>query len=139
MPAFFIVLLNLIIFGLGGLISLVYMVEGFQILIQPKEKATLLKDLIPVGVSLGTLAFIGTQMAWFIRPWFNYEPYFIRPERYGNFYVAVINVIFSRPYIGIMFLFLVGLILIPFAFWISRIFLTHPLIEVREENKPDRN
>lgn len=129
---FFMILLNLIIFGLGGLISIVYMVEGFQFLIQPKEKVTTLKNLIPVAVSLGTLAFIGTQMAWFIRPWFNYEPNFIRPERYGNFYVAVINVIFSRPYIGIIFLFLVALIMIPFVLWISRIFLSHPITESEE-------
>ena len=109
------------------------MVEGFQYLIKPKEKLPSLKDLIPVGVSLGALAFIGTQMAWFIRPWFNYEPFFIRPERYGNFYVAVINVFFSRPYIGMMFLFLGGLIMIPFALWISRILISHPLTYTKED------
>ncbi|MFX0182867.1 MAG: hypothetical protein ACFE95_07280 [Candidatus Hodarchaeota archaeon] len=131
----FMVLLNLIIYGFGGLISTVYMVEGVQFLGRREEKVMTLKDLIPVAVSLGTLAFIGTQMAWFIRPWFNYEPNFIRPERYGNFYVAVFKVIFSRLYIGIIFLFLVALIMIPFVIWISRVLISIPITESRE-NRP---
>lgn len=131
---FFMILLNLIIYGLGGLISTVFMVEGVQFLSQEKGKTLTLKDLIPVTLAMGTLAFIGTQMAWFIRPWFNYEPNFIRPEMYGNFYVAIFKVIFSSLYIGIIFLFLAALILIPFVIWISRILLSVPIIE-SEENK----
>ena len=126
---FFMVLLNLIIFGFGCLISTVYMVEGVRFLGQCEEKTMTLKDLIPVAVALGTLAFIGTQLAWFIRPWFNYEPGFIRPERYGNFYVEIFKVIFSRFYIGMIFLFIAGLILIPFVIWISRILISLPLME----------
>lgn len=125
----FMVLLNLIIYGFGGLISTVYLVEGVRFFGQRKEKVMTLKDLIPVAVSLGTLAFIGTQMAWFIRPWFNYEPSFIRPERYGNFYVAVFKVIFSRLYIGMIFLFLAALIMIPFIIWISRVLISIPITE----------
>ncbi|MFW9996029.1 MAG: hypothetical protein ACFFD4_28570 [Candidatus Odinarchaeota archaeon] len=131
---FFMVLLNLIIYGFGGLISIVYLVEGVQFLGQRKEKAMTLKDLIPVAVAIGTLAFIGTQMAWFIRPWFNYEPDFIRPETYGNFYVAVFKVIFSRPYIGIIFLFIAALIMIPFVIWISRILHSLPVTDSGKSN-----
>ncbi len=132
---FFMVLLNLIIYGLGGLISTVFMVEGVQFLNQRRERILTLKDLIPVTVALGTLAFIGTQMAWFIRPWFNYEPNFIRPELYGNFYVAIFKVIFSSLYIGIIFLFLAALIMIPFVIWISRILLSLPISESEKDNK----
>ena len=126
---FFMVLLNLVIYGLGGLISTVFMVEGVQFLSKRKEKTLTLKDLIPVTIALGTLAFIGTQMAWFIRPWFNYEPNFIRREIYGNFYVAIFKVIFSRLYIGIIFLFIAALIMIPFVIWISRILISLPIME----------
>lgn len=128
----FMVLLNLIIYGFGGLISTVYMVEGVRFLGQQREEGMTLKNLIPVAVALGTLAFIGTQMAWFIRPWFNYEPNFIRPEKYGNFYVAVFKVIFSRLYIGMIFLFLAALIMIPFIIWISRILVSLPITESGE-------
>ena len=130
---FFMVLLNLIIYGFGGLISTVYMVEGVRFLGQQKEKVMTLKNLMPVAVALGTLAFIGTQLAWFIRPWFNYEPNFIRPENYGNFYVAVFRLIFSRLYIGMIFLFLAALIMIPFTIWISRILISVPITESRED------
>ena len=126
------VLLNLVIYGLGGLISIVYMVEGVQFLNQRKKRVATLKNLIPVAVAVGTLAFIGTQLAWFIRPWFNYEPNFIRPEKYGNFYVAIFKVIFSRLYIGIVFLFIAAFIIIPFVIWISRIINSLPITESRE-------
>jgi hypothetical protein len=129
---FFMVLLNLIIFGFGGLLSIVYMVEGVRYLSQMENDVTTLKDLIPVTVALGTLAFIGTQMAWFIRPWFNYEPNFIRPDISGNFYVAVFKVIFSRPYFGIIFLFIIAIIAIPFIMWITRILQTTRLLNVQE-------
>ncbi|MHA2104132.1 MAG: hypothetical protein ACW981_11955 [Candidatus Hodarchaeales archaeon] len=129
---FFMILLNLIIFGFGGLLSIVYMVEGVRYLSHMENNVTTLKDLIPVTVALGTLAFIGTQMAWFIRPWFNYEPNFIRPDISGNFYVAVIKIIFSRPYFGIIFLFIVGMIAIPFILWITRILQTTKLLNVQE-------
>ncbi|MFX0084380.1 MAG: hypothetical protein ACFFAU_01800 [Candidatus Hodarchaeota archaeon] len=126
---FFMVFLNLIIYGIGGMISTVFMVEGVQFQRKQKEKIITLKNLIPVTIALGTLAFIGTQMAWFIRPWFNYEPNFIRPEVYGNFYVAIFKIIFSRFYIGIIFLFLGALIMIPFFIWISRILLSFPITD----------
>ena len=129
---FFMVLLNLIVYGLGGLISIVYMVEGVQFLNQRKKNIATLKNLIPVAVAVGTLAFIGTQLAWFIRPWFNYEPNFIRPEKYGNFYVAIFKVIFSRLYIGIVFLFLAAFIIVPFVIWISRIIYSLPITESGE-------
>jgi hypothetical protein len=131
---FFMVLLNLIIYGFGGLIAIVYMVEGARILGKRTDKIMTLKSLIPVAVALGTLAFIGTQLAWFIRPWFNYEPNFIRPELYGNFYVAVFRVIFSRLYIGIIFLFIGVIIMIPFVIWITRVLTSLPLTE-KVENK----
>ncbi|MFW9778232.1 MAG: hypothetical protein ACFFE8_05195 [Candidatus Heimdallarchaeota archaeon] len=130
---FFMILLNLIIYGFGALISIVYMVEGARILGRQPGRVMTLKSLIPVAVALGTLAFIGTQLAWFIRPWFNYEPNFIRPEQYGNFYVAVFRVIFSRLYIGIIFLFIALVIMIPFVIWVTRILTSIPLTEKVEK------
>ncbi|WP_455464207.1 hypothetical protein [Candidatus Hodarchaeum mangrovi] len=123
----FMVLLNLLIYGLGGLMTTVFMVEGVKFQRRTKEKMLTLKDLIPIIIALGTLAFIGTQMAWFIRPWFNYEPNFIRPEVYGNFYVAILKIIFTRFYIGSIFVFLGTIIMIPFIIWISRILLSIPI------------
>ena len=129
---YFMILLNLVIFGFGGLLSIVYMVEGVRYLSYMDNNITTLKDLIPVTVALGTLAFIGTQMAWFVRPWFNYEPNFIRPDITGNFYVAVIKIIFSRPYFGIIFLFIIGLIAIPFIIWLTRILQTTKLLHAQK-------
>jgi len=131
----FMVLLNIIIYGLGGLMTTVFMVEGVKFQSQQKAKILTLKDLIPIIIALGTLAFIGTQMAWFIRPWFNYEPNFIRPEVYGNFYVAILKIIFTRFYIGSIFVFLGTLIMIPFIIWIGRIIFSIPITSSKEYNE----
>lgn len=130
----FMVFLNLVIFGFGGLLSIVYMVEGVRFLNRKNQGITTLKDLIPVTIALGTLGFIGTQMAWFIRPWFNFEPGFIRAELSGNFYVAIIQLIFSRPSFGILFLFVIAITSIPFIIWVMRILQTTPVVSNAEKS-----
>ena len=124
---YFMVFLNLIIYGIGGLISIVFMIEGALFLNQHENSVTTLRDLIAVAVSLGILAFIGTQLAWFIRPWFNYEPNFIRPDITGNFYTEIAKFAFSRLYFGSGFFIIVALVAFPFLVWIIRKLHTIPL------------
>ena len=113
----FMVFLTLILFGFGGILSVFYMVEGTIFLVKKQSEQDMLKEIISVIIALGTLAFIGTQLAWFIRPWFNFEPNFIRPEISGNFYIAIIKVVFTNPALGFIFIGVCGLIFIPFFKW----------------------
>jgi hypothetical protein len=84
----FTVLLNITIFALGGVFALHYFIKGAKKLYQdPGENwkpAFLLGSLV--------LIFVGTQMAWVLRPYFNYFPQFIRPLE-SNFYTAVSELI----------------------------------------------
>jgi len=82
----FTVLLNIAIFALGGFFTLAYFIKGAETLYrEPSENwkpAFLLGSII--------LMFVGTQLAWVLRPYFNYYPSFIRPLE-SNFYTAVIE------------------------------------------------
>lgn len=82
----FTVLLNIVIFALGGFFAIGYFITGAKKL-YPSENwgpAFLLGSLV--------LMFVGTQLAWVLRPYFNFYPNFIRPIE-GNFYTAVIRLI----------------------------------------------
>jgi hypothetical protein len=82
----FIVLLNIVIFALAGLFALAYLLKGFITLYSGAEWtfAFLIGSII--------FMFVGTQLAWVLRPYFHYYPEFIRPVE-KNFYVAVIELI----------------------------------------------
>jgi hypothetical protein len=84
----FIALLNIAIFALGGFFALTYFIKGAENLFQkPLENwkpAFLLGSII--------LMFVGTQLAWVLRPFFNYYEGFIRPLE-GNFYTAVLGLL----------------------------------------------
>lgn len=84
----FTVLLNIAIFALGGFFAFTYFIKGAKALYpEPSENwkpAFLLGSII--------LMFVGTQMAWVLRPYFNYYQWFIRPLE-SNFYTAVIELV----------------------------------------------
>lgn len=82
----FLVLLNVVIFTLAGLFAIFYVLKGFMTIFQDPDWrfAFLVGSII--------FMFVGSQLAWVLRPYFHYYPGFIRPlER--NFYVALIELI----------------------------------------------
>ena len=84
----FTVLLNVTIFTIGGFFALIHFINGAKTLYTDQnanwKPAFLLGSII--------LMFIGTQLAWVLRPYFNYYPYFVRPLE-SNFYTAMIDLI----------------------------------------------
>jgi len=82
----FVVLLNVAIFGLAGLSGVAYLLTGFRAV--HREPNWTLAFLVGSLV----LIFVGTQLAWILRPYFHYYPGFIRPVR-DNFYVAILRLI----------------------------------------------
>ena len=84
----FTALLNIAIFALGGFFALTYFIKGVKALFGEHSEnwrpAFLLGSVI--------LMFVGTQLAWVLRPFFNYYPGFIRPLE-SNFYTAVIDLV----------------------------------------------
>ncbi|MBS3794455.1 MAG: hypothetical protein KGY80_06145 [Candidatus Thorarchaeota archaeon] len=83
----FTVMLNVLIFTLAGLTAVVYLLSGFGYIHGENKR------WIP-GVLIGScvLAFVGTQLAWVLRPYFNLSLGFIRPPS-GNFYVAILELL----------------------------------------------
>ena len=84
----FTVLLNIAIFALGGFFALAYFIKGAKTLCQ--ESSENWKPAFLLGSII--LMFVGTQLAWVLRPYFNYYPQFIRPLE-SSFYTAVIELI----------------------------------------------
>lgn len=84
----FIILLNVLIFALAGIFALVYLLRGFMALYPDGE--WFLSFIIGGFI----FVFVGTQLAWVLRPYFNYRGYFIGPVE-KNFYIAVIELIFK--------------------------------------------
>lgn len=122
----FIVLLNVAVFGLGGIGALMYFLQGYRTIytlkfepvgsqsttagkcprcnqpVQPthtfcpscgarfKQSPTrgFQVSSLPIYIGCFTLIFVGTQLAWILRPYFHYYPSFIRPLE-GNFYEAI--------------------------------------------------
>jgi hypothetical protein len=80
----FMVLLNIAIFTLAGLFGLTNFVKGAKVLYGGSSEnwkpAFLLGSLI--------LMIVGTQLAWVLRPYFDYYPWFVRPLE-SNFYTAM--------------------------------------------------
>jgi hypothetical protein len=101
----FMVLLNIAIFTLGGFFALTHFIKGAKVLYQePSENwkpAFLLGSLI--------LVFVGTQLAWVLRPYFDYYPGFIRPLE-SNFYTAMLKL--TLHFTGWIGVFLVAIVFI---------------------------
>lgn len=84
----FIILLNVLIFALAGTFALVYLLRGFMALYPGGEW------ILSFIIGSFIFAFVGTQLAWVLRPYFNYRGYFIGPVE-KNFYIAIIDLIFK--------------------------------------------
>lgn len=101
----FMVLLNIAIFTLAGFFGLTNFVKGAKVLYGESSEnwkpAFLLGSLI--------LMIVGTQLAWVLRPYFDYYPWFIRPLE-GNFYTAMAQLI--SHYIGSGGVYLVASVLV---------------------------
>ncbi len=83
----FTILLNVFFFGLSGFTAILYLLSGFSRIHGENKKwwpALLIGSLV--------LAFVGTQLAWVLRPYFNESMEFIRPPT-GNFYIALFELI----------------------------------------------
>ena len=82
----FLVLLNVVIFALAGLFAILYVLRGFKAIFQSSDW------IFSFCVGSIIFMFVGTQLAWVLRPYFHYYPGFIRPLE-GNFYIALIELI----------------------------------------------
>ena len=84
----FTALLNIAIFVLGGFFALIYFIKGAKVLY--KESTEKWRPAFIIGSLI--LMFVGTQLAWVLRPFFNYYQFFIRPLE-SNFYTAVLTLL----------------------------------------------
>lgn len=127
----FVVILNVIVFGVGGIGALVYFLQGYSTMyrlegepgpqitetgkcpscerplregqtfcsscgtrvIRSPDKGFSASSL-PILIGCVVLIFVGTQLAWILRPYFHFYPFFIRPLG-GNFYTAMLELLFS--------------------------------------------
>ncbi len=81
------VLLTVIFFGIAGLTAVIYFLNGFVYI--HKENRSWVPAMI---IGSLVLAFVGTQLAWVLRPYFHLSLVFIAPPS-GNFYLAVIELL----------------------------------------------
>jgi len=109
----FTALLNIAIFTLGGFFALIYLIKGAKKLYKETEEW---KPAFLVGSII--LMFVGTQMAWVLRPFFNYYEFFIRPLE-GNFYTAVASLVLrSGGIVGVLIV-LGGLLILALLFLLT--------------------
>ncbi|MFX1561500.1 MAG: hypothetical protein ACFFBL_12995 [Promethearchaeota archaeon] len=83
----FTVLLNVLFFALAGLTAVNYLLNGFSRIHGENKKwvpAMMIGSIV--------LAFVGTQLAWVLRPYFHVSLEFLRPPS-GNFYIALFELI----------------------------------------------
>ncbi|MHA1937389.1 MAG: hypothetical protein ACW97O_04185 [Candidatus Thorarchaeota archaeon] len=83
----FTVLLNVFFFGISGVTAVNFLLRGFS-----KIHGENRKWVPAMVIGSGVLAFVGTQLAWVLRPYFHLSATFIAPPS-GNFYIAVIELI----------------------------------------------
>jgi len=83
----FTVLLNVLFFAISGATAVIYLMNGFN-KIHGENKKWVPAMLIGSAV----LAFVGTQLAWVMRPYFHTSLTFVAPPE-GNFYIALFNLI----------------------------------------------
>ena len=83
----FTVLLNVLFFALAGLTAVSYLLNGFSRIHGENKRwvpAMMIGSLVP--------AFVGTQLAWVLRPYFHVSWVFLAPPS-GNFYIALFELI----------------------------------------------
>lgn len=61
--------------------------------IMPSPSKGFRASALPILIGVAVLIFVGTQLAWILRPYFHFYPFFIRPLG-GNFYLAILELIF---------------------------------------------
>ncbi len=110
----FTALLNIAIFALGGFFALIYLIRGARTLY--KESTEQWKPAFLVGSVI--LMFVGTQLAWVLRPFFNYYEFFIRPLE-GNFYTAVLSLVLRFAGLSGALLVLGGLLILGLLFLLA--------------------
>lgn len=90
----FLILLNVIIFGITGFIGISALYQAATFVIeQDDEGGKTRKKILQCWLFL--YAFVGSQLGWTLRPFFGYHeyPFQLFREREGNFYLAVIQAI----------------------------------------------
>jgi hypothetical protein len=99
----FIVILNIAICGFAGYFGI------YSIYINYKMFYNI--DTWPHSLSIGSfiIVFVGTQLAWTLRPFFHSYSEFIRPVS-GNFYVALASIIQKNPGVAVILIGIFGLI-----------------------------
>ncbi len=108
----FTALLNIAIFTLGGFFALTHFVKGAETLYRGSSENW--KPAFILGSIV--LMFVGTQLAWVLRPFFNYYELFIRPVE-GNFYTAIVNLLMrSTGTTGTVIVAFLGAILVGWLF-----------------------
>ncbi|MHA1289182.1 MAG: hypothetical protein ACTSPB_17475 [Candidatus Thorarchaeota archaeon] len=79
----FTILLNVIFFGISGITAVIYLLNGFSSIHGENKK------WVPAMIiGSAVLAFVGTQLAWVLRPFFHASMDFVAPPE-GNFYIAL--------------------------------------------------
>ena len=99
----FITLLTIVISGFAGFFGIISILSSSR---RFHKNKTWNPSLI-IGSFI--IFFVGTQLAWTLRPFFHFSPGFIRPI-YGNFYVALARVIQHHPIIATILILIFGLI-----------------------------
>jgi hypothetical protein len=90
---FFTVFLNIGILSLAGYFATVYIIKNFKMFFENQ------KWLPSVLVGCFVIAFVGTQLAWTLRPFFRSYAGFTKPVS-GNFYIAVSTAAAENPLIA---------------------------------------
>lgn len=97
----FFILLNVAFFGITGFIGIKFFYQGMQMMSQQdSEGAETRRNLLQFWLVL--YAFVGTQLAWTLRPFFGRAgtPFVLFREMEGNFYLSIMQSlaeIFSLP------------------------------------------
>jgi hypothetical protein len=89
----FTVFLNIGILSLAGYFATVYIIKNFKMFFENQ------KWLPSVTVGCFVIAFVGTQLAWTLRPFFRSYAGFARPVS-GNFYIAVTTAAAENPHVS---------------------------------------
>jgi hypothetical protein len=88
----FIILLNVAIFAITGFIGIKFLYQGMQLLSKEDEEGLTTRMSI-LRFWLILYAFVGTQLAWTLRPFFGTpdSPFVLFRELEGNFYLSLVQ------------------------------------------------
>jgi hypothetical protein len=99
----FIAILNIVICGFAGYFGIFSIYSSFK----QFHKSTTWYPSLMIGSFI--IIFVGTQLAWTLRPFFHISSQFTRPIS-GNFYVALARLIEENPIVSIILITIFGLI-----------------------------